>query len=115
MPHPKLSLIAILILLAVSWVENSLAEGPLPTDMQSGSLLLKMQEGYVTAMLTNTDVAWPGGTVVECYPASVSDLYRGEPATIKAIVGTALALILVALLLFAIGCARRRTRHAVVA
>jgi len=33
------------------------AEGPLPADMQSGSLLFRMQEGYVTATLMNTDVA----------------------------------------------------------
>jgi Ca-activated chloride channel family protein len=31
-------------------------QSPLPTDMQSGSLLFRMQEGYVTATLMNTDV-----------------------------------------------------------
>jgi len=31
-------------------------EGPMPNDMQAGSLLLRMSEGYVTATLLNTDV-----------------------------------------------------------
>ena len=31
-------------------------QSPLPVDMQSGSLLFRMQEGYVTATLLNTDV-----------------------------------------------------------
>lgn len=32
------------------------ASGPKPADMQSGSLLMRMGEGYVTATLLNTDV-----------------------------------------------------------
>ncbi len=32
------------------------ADGPTPSDMQSGSLLLRMQNGYTTATLLNTDV-----------------------------------------------------------
>ena len=31
-------------------------EGPTPNDMQAGSLLMRMSEGYVTATLLNTDV-----------------------------------------------------------
>ena len=34
--------------------------------------------------VTNIDVSWPGGNVVESYPAVVPDLYRGEPVTVKA-------------------------------
>jgi Ca-activated chloride channel family protein len=34
--------------------------------------------------VTNIDVAWPGGTLVESYPAVVPDLYLGEPVMIKA-------------------------------
>jgi Ca-activated chloride channel family protein len=34
--------------------------------------------------VTNIDVAWPGGTLVESYPAVVPDLYLGEPVVIKA-------------------------------
>ena len=56
MPRPTLSLISIVLLLAGSWTKHALAEGPLPVDMQSGSLLLRMQGGYVTATLMNTDV-----------------------------------------------------------
>ena len=44
------------LLLAGLWAADARAEGPLPADMQSGSLLFRMQEGYVTAMLMNTDV-----------------------------------------------------------
>lgn len=56
MRMPTLSLISILMLLAGSLADNALADGPLPADMQSGSLLLRMQEGYVTATLMNTGV-----------------------------------------------------------
>jgi Ca-activated chloride channel family protein len=31
-------------------------EGPTPNDMQAGSLLMRMSQGYVTATLLNTDV-----------------------------------------------------------
>jgi Ca-activated chloride channel family protein len=34
--------------------------------------------------VTNINVAWPGGTLVETYPAIVPDLYLGEPVTIRA-------------------------------
>ena len=48
----------ILITLALSGlcINAASADGVLPADMQSGSLLLRMQEGYVTATLMNTDV-----------------------------------------------------------
>jgi len=45
------------LLLSGAWAPVARAEGPLPADMQSGSLLFRMQEGYVTATLMNTDVA----------------------------------------------------------
>ena len=44
------------LLLAGPWATIARAEGLLPMDMQSGSLLFRMQEGYVTATLMNTDV-----------------------------------------------------------
>jgi len=34
--------------------------------------------------VTNINVLWPGGTLVETYPAVVPDLYLGEPVTIRA-------------------------------
>ncbi len=34
--------------------------------------------------VTNIDVQWPGGAVVESYPGTVPDLYLGEPVTIRA-------------------------------
>ncbi len=34
--------------------------------------------------VTNINVSWPGGTVVEAYPKVVPDLYLGEPVTIRA-------------------------------
>jgi Ca-activated chloride channel family protein len=34
--------------------------------------------------VTNINVNWPGGTLIESYPAVVPDLYLGEPVTIKA-------------------------------
>jgi len=51
---PVLTLIT--MLLSNPWAPDARAEGPLPADMQSGSLLFRMQEGYVTATLMNTDV-----------------------------------------------------------
>ena len=33
--------------------------------------------------VTNIDLEWPGGNVVDSYPAIVPDLYRGEPVTVK--------------------------------
>jgi Ca-activated chloride channel family protein len=52
------SWIWVLVLLAVllSGPGAVKAEGPEPNQMQSGSLLLKMQSGYSTATLLNTDV-----------------------------------------------------------
>jgi Ca-activated chloride channel family protein len=34
--------------------------------------------------LTNINVSWPGGTVMEVYPEIVPDLYLGEPVTVRA-------------------------------
>lgn len=34
--------------------------------------------------VTNIDVQWPGGVVMESYPEQVPDLYAGEPVTVKA-------------------------------
>jgi Ca-activated chloride channel family protein len=34
--------------------------------------------------VTNINLVWPGGNVIESYPAVVPDLYRGEPVTVKA-------------------------------
>ena len=56
MPRPTLCLSLILLLSGGSGANTASAEGVLPADMQAGSLLLKMQEGYVTATLMNTDV-----------------------------------------------------------
>jgi len=45
-----------LIVVLQSWPAAASAEGPNPNEMQSGSLLLKMQDGYAAATLLNTDV-----------------------------------------------------------
>ena len=34
--------------------------------------------------VTNIDIQWPKGTIVDAYPATVPDLYSGEPVVIKA-------------------------------
>ncbi|MDH3756927.1 MAG: marine proteobacterial sortase target protein [Gammaproteobacteria bacterium] len=34
--------------------------------------------------VTNINVSWPGGTVMETYPDTVPDLYLGEPVTVRA-------------------------------
>ncbi len=34
--------------------------------------------------VTNVDIQWPKGTIVDAYPATVPDLYSGEPVVIKA-------------------------------
>lgn len=36
------------------------------------------------SQLTNIDIQWPQGTVVDAYPVTVPDLYAGEPLVIKA-------------------------------
>ncbi len=45
-----------LILVLLLGPEAAKAEGPNPNEMQSGSLLLQMENGYSTATLLNTDV-----------------------------------------------------------
>lgn len=44
------------------------------------TLLRKLEHPQVT----NINLSWPGGNVVESYPAVVPDLYRGEPVTVRA-------------------------------
>ncbi|MEL7186184.1 MAG: marine proteobacterial sortase target protein [Pseudomonadota bacterium] len=44
------------------------------------SLFQKLEQPQVT----DIDVAWPSGVVVDSYPAQVPDLYIGEPVTVKA-------------------------------
>jgi Ca-activated chloride channel family protein len=34
--------------------------------------------------VTNINVSWPGGTILESYPQVVPDLYRGEPVVVRA-------------------------------
>jgi len=34
--------------------------------------------------VTNIEVLWPGGSAVDMYPATVPDLYRGEPVAVRA-------------------------------
>jgi Ca-activated chloride channel family protein len=34
--------------------------------------------------ITDIDVKWPSGVIVDSYPATVPDLYLGEPVTVKA-------------------------------
>ena len=47
----------VMFLLTGAWTTDVRAQGQVPVDMQSGSLLFRMQEGYVTATLLNTDVS----------------------------------------------------------
>ena len=34
--------------------------------------------------ITDVDIQWPKGTVIDAYPATIPDLYSGEPVVIKA-------------------------------
>ncbi|MCH7637698.1 MAG: marine proteobacterial sortase target protein, partial [Proteobacteria bacterium] len=54
MPNRKWNLVIAAILLLGPVLAT--AEGPTPGTMQTGSLLLRMSDGYVTATLLNTDV-----------------------------------------------------------
>ena len=45
-----------LILVLLCGPEAAKADGPGPNEMQSGSLLLQMENGYSTATLLDTDV-----------------------------------------------------------
>lgn len=56
MPRSIPFLTLFMLLLAGAWIADVRAEELSPADMQSGSLLFRMQEGYVTATLLNTDV-----------------------------------------------------------
>jgi len=44
------------LLVTVLFIHPAAANGPSPDEMQTGSLLMRMSEGYVTAALMNTDV-----------------------------------------------------------
>jgi len=48
--------VLVLILVLLSGPEAAKAEGPSPNEMQSGSLLLRMENGYSTATLLDTQV-----------------------------------------------------------
>jgi len=48
--------IRLLLVLAVTTFQPVAASGPTPHEMQSGSLLMRMSEGYITATLLNTDI-----------------------------------------------------------
>ena len=50
-----------------------------------GRLFRKLESPQVT----NIDIQWPSGTVVEAYPAIVPDLYLGEPISVRAKASTA--------------------------
>ena len=56
MPRFKTLQILITLVLLVPGLQAAASEDLRPTDMQMGSLLFQMQEGYVTATLMNTDV-----------------------------------------------------------
>ena len=56
MPRSQPFLILLTLTFSSLWTSPLRAEGPTPAQMQSGSLLMRMQEGYVTATLLNTDV-----------------------------------------------------------
>jgi Ca-activated chloride channel family protein len=56
MPRSQSFLILLTLLVWGFGTSPSRAEAPTPVQMQSGSLLMRMQEGYVTATLLNTDV-----------------------------------------------------------
>ena len=45
-----------LLLLCVITIRPAEAEGPTPAELQAGGLLMRMESGYVTATLLNTDV-----------------------------------------------------------
>lgn len=48
--------VVMLVLVLIAGPEPVNAEGPTPNEVQSGSLLLRMENGYSTATLLNTDV-----------------------------------------------------------
>ena len=66
----------LLLFLSILWSCSAPAEGPRLSDVQSGSLLLRMQSGYVTATLMNTDVSMDiNGLVAR---VSVRQRFRNE-------------------------------------
>lgn len=49
-----------------------------------GEKMDRLFEKLERPQVTNIDVQWPGGTVVDSYPSAVPDLYLGEPVTLRA-------------------------------
>ena len=58
MQHRMWKALYSILIMAIVWAQPGIAsaEGPTPNNMQTGSLLMRMSEGYVTATLLNTDV-----------------------------------------------------------
>jgi Ca-activated chloride channel family protein len=58
MQHRMWKALFSILIMAIVWAQPGIAsaEGPTPNNMQTGSLLMRMSEGYVTATLLNTDV-----------------------------------------------------------
>lgn len=54
--YPPAGLVCLAVIVLLLRAATAAADGPSPADMQTGSLLLRMEEGYVTATLLNTDV-----------------------------------------------------------
>jgi Ca-activated chloride channel family protein len=48
--------LCVLLILAVTGLQPAAANGTTPQEMQTGSLLMRMSQGYVTATLLNTDI-----------------------------------------------------------
>ena len=78
MPRFKSFHILTMLVFAGPCFQNAYAEAVLPADMQSGSLLIKMQEGYVTATLMNTDVEMSVSGLVA--RVAVKQRFRNESA-----------------------------------
>ncbi len=72
------ALMVMALLIAWLWMPAATAEEGWPADVQSGTLLLKMQAGIVTATRTNTDVTMSiSGLVAR---VSVRQEFRNEGA-----------------------------------
>jgi len=49
-----------------------------------GEQMDRLFDKLANPQVTNIHVSWPGGAVTESYPATVPDLYVGEPVTVRA-------------------------------
>jgi Ca-activated chloride channel family protein len=49
-----------------------------------GDKMDRLFEKLGSPQVTNIEVSWPGGAVVETYPQTVPDLYLGEPVSVRA-------------------------------